>query len=58
MTPEQITVCEISAILAALSPDDRAQVKLITEGLRGMVKADKRTMLAIALVGAEMAAAP
>lgn len=58
MTPAQITVCEISAILAALSPDDREQVESITIALRGMIKTDRRTILAIALVGAEMAATP
>ena len=58
MTPEQIVVAEINEVIEKLSEDDRIQVRMIAGTLQGMLMADGRTALALALVGAQMAAYP
>jgi hypothetical protein len=58
VTPEQIVVNEINAVIDSLPEEDRSQVRLIAGKLQGMLIMDGRTALALALVGAQLAAYP
>jgi hypothetical protein len=58
MTPEQTVVNEINAMIDSLPEEDRSQVRLIAGKLQGMLIVDGRTALALALVGAQLAAYP
>jgi hypothetical protein len=53
MTPEELTVAEIRAEIAKLSPDDQTNVQCIANTLQGILKiGGTNAQLAYALVGA------
>lgn len=58
MTNEEQTLAEVRAEIAKLSADNRVAVEVIAMTLRGILKADPRAPMALALVGAELAAQP
>ena len=58
MTNEEQTLDEVRAEIAKLSADDRIRVEVIAMSLRNILKASPWAPMALALVGAELAAQP
>lgn len=57
MTPEQQLFEDIQQAIRALPNHDKEYINCIAEALRAIVKSDPRAALALALVGAQAAAA-